>query len=126
MHKILNNLATCSVFESYTDEGWVIVDVRDLHDGGENSFEEILKKLELVTNLMCSGYKVVVRCQAGISRSNTIACASMLVCRIYTNWNEAWTHVQECCPRARINMDLYDTIKKVLTKKMFIPKDWFN
>jgi|SRR3989304_7124942 len=114
MYQILPNLATCSYFESATPEGWIIVDIRDLGDNGENSVESIIDKIRLVGNLMCSGYKVVVRCQAGMSRSNTIACAAMVWCGVYRYWDEAWKVTQLACPRAMLNMDLFETVKKAL------------
>lgn len=124
MFEILPNLGTCSIFESCTPEGWVIVDIRDLKDGTGNFIEDVAKKIELISNLMCSGYKVVVRCQAGMSRSNTIACAALMWCRVFDNWHDAWTHVQKCCPRAALNMDLFDTVKKALIY-INIPEDSF-
>jgi protein-tyrosine phosphatase len=114
MYEILPNLATCSILESNTPEGWVIVDVRDLIDGAGNSVEEVAKKISLVGNLMCAGFKVVVRCNAGMSRSNTIACAVMLWCQIYEFWDDAWKAVQETCPRAMLSQGFYNTVKKAL------------
>jgi protein-tyrosine phosphatase len=126
---ILPNLGTYSMFESYTEEGVVIIDVRDIKDGEGNSVEAVAKKIELISNLMCSGYVCVLRCQAGMSRSNTLACAALMWCRIFDNWGDAWKHVQNCCPRAVLNMDLFDTVKKTLlynlkinlTEDQFIP-----
>ena len=60
MFEILPNLATCSFIESATPEGWIIVDIRDLNDNGNNTVEAVKDKIQLVGNLMCSGYKVVV------------------------------------------------------------------
>lgn len=114
MYKITDYLATCNMIEGNTPEGWIIVDVRDLKDGKGNSIEDVADKIQLVANLLASGYKVVVRCQAGMSRSNHIACASLLYCRTYDFWDEAWNIVKTACPRAMNNTELYGTIKQAM------------
>lgn len=114
MYKIWGNLATCNMLESYTPEGWVIFDVRDLQDNGENSVEAVKKKIILIANLLGCGEKIVVRCMAGMSRSNTIACASMMVVNINHTWEHYWHIIEKACPRARQNLDFVDTVKKAL------------
>ena len=114
MYKIWENLATCSLLESLTPEGWIVVDVRDLKDGKDNSVEAVKIKIAMIGNLMCSGQKVVVRCLAGMSRSNTIACASMMLFDITHTWDHFWHIVEKACPRARQNLDFVDTVKKAL------------
>ena len=61
MYLIWENLATCNLFESFTSEGWVIVDVRDLRDGAGNEREMIKRKIILVADLLSIGEKVVIR-----------------------------------------------------------------
>jgi len=114
MYKIWENLATCSLLESLTPEGWIVVDVRDLKDGKDNSVEAIKINIAMIGNLMCSGQKEVVRCLAGMSRSNTIACASMMLFDITHTWDHYWHLVEKACPRARQNLDFVDTVKKAL------------
>jgi len=114
MYKIWENLATCNLLESLTPEGWIVVDVRDLKDGKDNSVEAVKIKIAMIGNLMCSGQKVVVRCLAGMSRSNTIACASMMLFDITHTWDHFWHIVEKACPRARQNLDFVDTVKKAL------------
>ena len=111
---IWKELGTINMLENNTEEGTIIVDVRDLKDSGENDVAAVAEKIQLVGNLLCSGYKVVVRCQAGISRSNTIACAVMMWINTEMYWDVAWKKVEKSCPRARLNMDFYDTVKKAL------------
>lgn len=114
MFEILPNLGTCSIFESCTPEGWLIIDVRDLSDDGKNKIEDVANKISLVANLMYAGCKVVIRCQAGISRSNTIACAAMVYGGVFKYWDDAWKATQEACPRAWLNMDFFDAVRKAL------------
>lgn len=116
MYKIWDCLATCSMIESNTPAGWIVVDVRDLSDDGENSIEDVANKIQLIGNLLCSGFKVVVRCQAGISRSNTIACAAMVWINGEMYWDYAWKKIEKACPRARLNLEFYDTVKQALIK----------
>jgi protein-tyrosine phosphatase len=114
MYKIWENLATCNLLESLTPEGWIVVDVRDLKDGKDNSVEAVKIKIAMIGNLMSSGQKICVRCLAGMSRSNTIACASMMVVNIDHTWDHFWHIVEKACPRARQNLDFVDTVKKAL------------
>lgn len=109
-----NGLGTINMVENNTEVGVIIVDVRDLSDDGKNGIDAVADKISLVANLVASGYKVVVRCQAGMSRSNTIACAAMLMINTEMNWTEAWKKIEKACPRARLNMDLMDISKKAL------------
>jgi protein-tyrosine phosphatase len=114
MFKILENLATCNLIEGLTPEGWIIVDVRDLNDGPENSVEAIKAKIAIIINLMASGQKVCVRCLAGMSRSNTLACASMMLFSWEHTWDHYWRIVEKACPRARQNLGFVDMVKKAL------------
>lgn len=116
MYKILENLATCSLFENCTPEGWIVVDVRDLKDGPANDIEAVKMKIMIVANLMASGQKVVVRCLAGMSRSNTIACASMMMINLDHTWDYYWHKVEKKCPRARQNLEFVDAVKKALSE----------
>lgn len=114
MYFIWNNLATCNLIESCTPEGWIVVDVRDLTDGPENDIEVVKIKIMLVANLMTSEQKVVVRCLAGMSRSNSIACAAMMLMGNDKTWDHWWNVVEKKCPRARQNLEFVDIVKKAL------------
>lgn len=114
MYWIWKNLGTCSITESFTPEGTIIIDVRDLNDSGENSVEAIKIKIATIINLMTSGEKIVVRCLAGMSRSNTIACASMMCFDRTHMWEHYWHIIEKACPRARQNLEFVDVVKKAL------------
>jgi predicted protein tyrosine phosphatase len=111
---IWNNLGTCNMLESYTEEGVIIVDVRDLNDSAENTVEAVKKKITLVGNLLACGERVIVRCLAGMSRSNSIACGAMMLFTREHGWNHYWHVVEKACPRARQNLEFVDTVKKAL------------
>jgi predicted protein tyrosine phosphatase len=102
------------MLESCTPEGWIIVDVRDLKDSGENSVEDIKTKIYLVANLMASGQKIVVRCWAGMQRSNAIACGAMILMGNRHTWDHWWKVIEKSCPRARQNLEFVDIVKKAL------------
>ena len=70
MYKIWDNLATASMFEM-TPEGWIVVDVRDISDITKNT-QEVKERMMLVGGLVANGWKVVIRCIAGINRSNVL------------------------------------------------------
>jgi len=114
MFKIWENLATCNLLESYTPEGWIIVDVRDLNDSAENTIEAVKQKITIIGNLLGCGQKVIVRCMAGMSRSNTLACASMMLFTREHGWDHYWNVVEKACPRARQNIEFVDIVKKAL------------
>lgn len=114
MYKIWDNLGTCSLLESLTPEGAIVVDVRDLKDSGENSVEAIKTKIMIVANLMACGERVIVRCLAGMSRSNSIACAAMMLMGNKHTWDHHWTIIEKKCPRARQNLEFVDVVKKAL------------
>jgi protein-tyrosine phosphatase len=104
------------MIENNTPAGWIIVDVRDLSDDGKNTIEAVADKIQLIGNLLASGYKIVVRCQAGMSRSNTIACAAMVWINPNMYWDEAWKKIEKVCPRARLNLKFYSNVKIALIK----------
>lgn len=113
---IWDELGTISMLENNTEEGVVIVDVRDLLDGSGNTVDKVAEKIMLVGNLLCSGQRVIVRCRAGMSRSNTIACAAMMWISTDYTWDAAWAKVKKACPRAGLNMDFFETVKEALIK----------
>lgn len=117
MFKILDNLATCSIYESLTPEGWIIVDVRDLSDVERDS-GRIKKKIETIGSLLCMGVNVCVRCVGGMNRSNAIALSVMCYVNPQGIVDESWDFhfkvLKEKVPRVYITPDIERTCKKVL------------
>jgi len=74
---ITENLGVINLSESMTEEGVIIVDVRDLSDV-EKNVDKVVKKIIIIGNLLCSGERVAVRCIAGINRSCGIALGVMM------------------------------------------------
>jgi predicted protein tyrosine phosphatase len=121
MYKITENLATCSLMESLTPEGWIIVDVRDLSDVSTD-VKAIGKKIETIANLMAIGHNVCVRCVGGINRSNAIALG--VLCYLYPQgdvdetWDYHFKFLKTKVGRAHITPNIERTIKKFLNAYM--------
>jgi len=106
-------LGTCALCEE-TPEGAIIVDVRDLEDNW-NEPEEIRKKVKIILKAINMGQPVIIRCMAGISRSNALAVTTL--CRMNgKNWNENEMIVRQLVKRFQINMSLRDACKKAVRK----------
>lgn len=76
MRWLTNNIATAAFSEIHQDElqeGVMVFDVRDLVDKSGNDYTYIRKKIEDALALANSGKKLVICCDYGMSRSNSIA-----------------------------------------------------
>jgi len=100
-----------------TEEGVIVVDVRDLSDI-EKNIARVKDRINLIAGLLINGHRVAVRCVAGINRSNTFACAAMCLLLPKDDLNETWNHHIEVIKgkvgRAQLNPTLVDTVKKAL------------
>ena len=116
---IWDNLGVISLFESMTEEGVIIIDVRDLSDV-EKNVAKVQRKINIVTSLLCMGERVAVRCIAGMNRSCGIALGVM--CYVLPNINDdvnaTWEHyykeLKQKVGRCMITPQLERTIKKAL------------
>lgn len=114
---IWDNLGTIALIESPTEDGVIIVDVRDLSDV-ESDVNKVKNKIIVVASLLCLGFKVAVRCYGGMNRSNAIAISSMCYMRpegdIRESWNfhRSWT--KRKVGRVHITPELEITCKKAL------------
>lgn len=108
-----NRLGTCALNEE-TPEGAIIIDIRDLKDGW-NEPKEINKRIELVLKTLSMGFSVIIRCTAGISRSNVLAMA--VLCYLNgKDWEENENLVRKKVLRTQINLSFKKACKKVLEK----------
>jgi protein-tyrosine phosphatase len=122
MYQIWENLATCSLMEGLTPEGWIIVDVRDLSDV-EKNIDKIRAKISIISGLMSLGCKIAVRCVGGINRSNCLAVATMCYMdpqgsSITENWNFHRNWAKSKVNRLHISPELERTCKKTLKEMM--------
>ena len=101
--------------------GSIIIDVRDIVDGKQvqkddptkETFEVLANKLYLIKNILATRERVIIMCQAGMSRSPAIV-AALLVYATSLDWEDVLAIVKKKCPRTNINPDLLDQLKKVI------------
>ena len=108
---IENKLGTAAIGEELP-KGSNLYDVRYLKDGINNL--NILKgTIYNIYKDLSRGSRIIIRCQAGISRSNAIAIA--VLCLYNKNsWEENEKIVREKVRRTQIESSLKDCCKRVL------------
>lgn len=120
---IWHELGTIALLESMTEEGVIIVDVRDLSDV-ETDVDKVKQKILIVANLLCMNYRIAVRCVGGINRSNGIALAVMCYMvpkgDLWETWEYHFKKLKKKVLRAHITPQLQRTIKKALESL----RDW--
>lgn len=122
---IWKNLGTCSLLD-IAPEGAIILDVRDIIDGKGNSIEILKMKISVGAGLLSMGQTVIIRCVAGMSRSNLIACAIMTYMVSTRTWNYHWERIRKVAPIAP-EMQLMDDVKQTLIKMGVNPKRvWYK
>jgi len=108
-------LGTCAVNEE-TPKGTIIVDIRDLEDDWNDPIL-IQRKIRIIIKTLSTGMPVIIRCQAGMSRSNAIAIATL--CHLNgKNWEENEELVRKRVPRMQLNMNLRDACKRTVRVKV--------
>lgn len=114
---IWDELGTISLLESMTEEGTIIVDVRDLSDI-ETDVDKVKQKILIVANLLCMNHRIVVRCVGGINRSNAIALGVMCYMvpkgDLWETWEHHYKKLRKKVSRAYITPQLERTVKKAL------------
>ena len=70
---ITDRLGTAPYLQGIAEAEVVIVDVRDLLDGAGNAPADVRDKIEEGVKYLRDGYRVVVCCEHGVSRSNAVA-----------------------------------------------------
>lgn len=94
--------------------GCIILDVRDLNDGKNETLPLVntIKALNgLVRYAEGVGKRVVVQCQAGISRSNVLVATLLVLDGL--EWDDALELVRKKCPRVQINQELLDQLRSI-------------
>lgn len=93
--------------------GFVIIDVRDLIDGNGNNIDHIAKKLEAGVWLYRNGYNMGYRCHAGVSRSVTLAGATLAIAKDISI-GAAVAIVQSQVPRANPNIGFVPEVEMAM------------
>ncbi len=99
--------------DEQSEDGVVVLDVRDLVDGVNNP-DLIVPKLVLGYQVIETfKYRLAVRCVAGVSRSNAVAAGiiSLLDGRDYM---DCLNTVREAVPRSNPNPLIIDSVEKAL------------
>jgi UDP-glucuronate decarboxylase len=106
--------AYLKVIESGVDNS-IILDVRDMVDKDGNSSEIILKKIEQSLLILEKSKKVVICCDYGMSRSNSIAVGTISK---YSNieFDEAVKIVKNKIDEAGIKIEMLNAVYKSLNK----------
>ena len=113
MYWITRTLGTASENEVIRkEEVDEVIYVTDLNDGW-NSPEFIYLKVKQILIPIFQKKRVVLKCKAGISRSNAIA-TLILAFLGNTSWDDAYTVVRELVPIAQVNPDLRDSCVEAL------------
>lgn len=121
---VYENLGIISLFESMTEEGVIIVDVRDLSDV-EKDVYKVLNKINIATSLLCMGEKVAIRCIAGMNRSCGIALGVMCYvgakdinnADVDEMWEHHYKNLKSKVGRVQINPQ-FERIVKVALRKL--------
>jgi len=111
MYWVRNNLGTCA-WDEKTPHGVTVVDVRDLSDHC-NPVEKVAEKVYLVDFLMAHGYRVVVRCVAGMNRSNAIAITTLAL-REERYFDDVEYEVRKKVGRCLIHTSMRDCCRQFL------------
>lgn len=115
---ILYNLGTCSIEETTEAHklyfaGVALIDIRDIADGKNETIEQILKHLRTIRYLLKEGYRVVIRCRAGISRSNTLVIGILHL--VYNlSYEDSEDLVKTKVPETNLNLDLMNDMKRAI------------
>jgi predicted protein tyrosine phosphatase len=119
---IFNDLGTMGLLE-LAEEGTLVFDVRDINDGKNDTpeypIERVIRKFcELIKTyrvVNAYGFRMAIRCAAGISRSNAFA-AGLIAYNQNIDFEDALNIVKERVGRAMPNMDIIDCVKVALAE----------
>ena len=106
-------LGTASAGSSDIEPDTAIVDVRDLVDKIGNSSDAVLAKINQGTALLNAGRRVVVCCDYGISRSNSIA-AGILSLHSTMSFDEAVNEVRRATGEGEIKLEPLNVVRRAL------------
>ena len=109
MYKITPTLATIDIDVAdseplYNDlqiKGWYLIDIRDMADDGTNKLDVYRKRIDEAVELLELHCNVVIGCDAGISRSNSIALGVLV--KQGMDFYNAWELVRQKVPRCNID-----------------------
>jgi UDP-glucuronate decarboxylase len=114
---ITEKLGTAPFADSEIKEAYVVLDVRSLLDKSGNSKHSILDKIDRGVEYLTQGEQLVVCCDYGISRSNTIA-AAILAQFESISFAEGLQKVVKETGEDGIKIDFADDVRRALGKSV--------
>ena len=112
---ITPRLGTCA-YDQRPETGFYLVDVRHLVDKGGNASVAIRKCIEAGVAALKSGQVVLVACDFGVSRSNSIA-AGILSVAEGCSFDEAIARVLGATGEAEIKLDMIESVRSSLSNR---------
>lgn len=113
MIRWINSTIGTAAFEDPVTAGHEILDVRSLADGPANAEVALLECVEMGLMRLRKSGRLVVCCDYGISRSNTVA-AAILARRDGLSFDEAFAIVQQQTGEMRMDYDLARTTRATI------------
>lgn len=117
MIRWINSYIGTAAWSNVADrEDIVVLDVRNLVDKGGNDLKEVGKKIEEGLKILATSEKIVVCCDYGMSRSNSIA-AGIIAKKENIDFNLAVDLVVEKTGEKEIKIGMLDTVQQFLNGK---------
>lgn len=121
MFQITDNLATMDIdvadseplYQELERKGWFLIDIRDMADDATNTIWYYMARIDEASELLKLKCNVVIGCDAGISRSNSIA-LGVLVTHFKMDFYDAWELIKKQVPRCNIDPSHIHKLKKLL------------
>lgn len=113
---ITENIGTAAYLEAIETKDISIVDVRSLVDKSGNSNKPVLDKINEALSLLNNGAKVVICCDYGMSRSNSIA-AGVLSKYKGMPFNQAVRLIMQITQESDIKIEVLSSVREALQDK---------
>ena len=118
---VKDRLGTAAADDFVTDQPTVLVDVRTLVDKRGNSAAALLVKIDAGVAALRSGKRVVVVCDFGVSRSNTIATGILARWR-NLDLDDAVAQVVETTGEMSIKLDMVEDLRDAFQAELTGPE----
>jgi nucleoside-diphosphate-sugar epimerase len=110
---ITENLGTASWEETRDQTDFVVVDVRDMVDKAGNTTELVTQKIREALYHIDAGHKVVIACDYGISRSNSVA-VGVLAKAFELSFSEAARRVMTITGEKALRVEVLARVREAL------------
>ncbi|MFA6988630.1 MAG: NAD-dependent epimerase/dehydratase family protein [Candidatus Gastranaerophilaceae bacterium] len=114
---ITENIGTDAYLNAINIQNVKIIDVRDLVDKSGNDTEPIVKKINDALELLKKGNKVIICCDYGMSRSNSIA-AGVIARYKNISFNQAVQIVMQATNETAIKIEVLSSVRNALGENL--------